>query len=329
LVGAGSMGRVWARLLDSHPEVDFVGWADVTVKHVDAACADIGIDIAHRFGSVQEGLSIRPDFVVDATVPEAHREVTLVALGAGVPVLGEKPMSDSMESAREMVQASEASGKLYMVSQSRRYNNGLAAFRSCIQELGGAGILNADFYLGPHFGGFRDGMDHPLLLDMSIHTFDAARYLTGADPVEVYAESFNPSWSWYKGDACATAIFEMTGGLRFVYRGSWCAEGLMTSWESDWRAVGPEGTAVWDGSNPPQLELVTGRGEFFSSTSASLREQHDTALEGIAGALEEFLTALDNPGRRPNGECHDNIKSLSMVFAAIESARRGQRVSFS
>jgi predicted dehydrogenase len=320
------MGRAWARLLDSHPDVELVGWADVSTERVDIACEDVRIAVAGRFSSVHEGLSIRPHFVVDATVPGAHREVTLAALGAEVPVLGEKPMSDSMESAVEMVQASEASGKLYMVSQSRRYNNGLAAYRSCIQELGGAGVLNADFYLGPHFGGFRDEMDHPLLLDMSIHTFDAARYLTGTDPVAVYAESFNPAWSWYKGDACATAIFEMTGGLRFVYRGSWCAEGLMTSWESDWRAVGPRGTAVWDGSNPPQLELVTGGGEFFSSTSASRREHHDAAPEGIAGALEDFLAALDNPGSTPNGECHDNIKSLSMVSAAIESARTGQRV---
>lgn len=80
------------------------------------------------------------------------------------------------------------------------------------------GILTADFFIGAHFGGFRDAMPSPLLLDMAIHTFDAARYLSGADPLAVYCDEFNPAWSWYAGNACATAIFEMTGGLRYVYR---------------------------------------------------------------------------------------------------------------
>jgi predicted dehydrogenase len=49
---------------------------------------------------------------------------------------------------------------------------------------------------------------------------------------------------------------------------------------------------------------------------------------GIAGSLREFLHSL-RMGGRPQGECHDNIKSLAMVFAAIESAQTGQRVPIS
>jgi predicted dehydrogenase len=49
---------------------------------------------------------------------------------------------------------------------------------------------------------------------------------------------------------------------------------------------------------------------------------------GIAGTLREFLHALKT-GARPPCECHDNIKSLAMVHAAIESAATGQRVAIS
>lgn len=56
-----------------------------------------------------------------------------------------------------------------------------------------------------HFGGFRDKMPSPLILDMAIHHFDLARYMSGADPVAVYAKEFNPAGSWYKGDVSATA----------------------------------------------------------------------------------------------------------------------------
>src|SRR6266571_475245 len=120
-------------------------------------------------------------------------------------------MADSMAHAREMVAASEKAGKLYMVSQSRRYDARIQAYRQLIlNQVGPLGILNSDFYIGAHFGGFRDEMPSPLLLDMAIHTLDAARYLSGADPVSVYCEEFNPQWSWYKGNACGTAIYEMT-----------------------------------------------------------------------------------------------------------------------
>jgi predicted dehydrogenase len=185
-------------------------------------------------------------------------------------------------------------------------------------------VLNADFYIGAQFPGFRALMPSPLLLDMAIHTFDAARYLSAADPMAVYCEEFNPPWSWYQGAANATAIFEMTGGLRYTYRGSWCAEGRRTSWEAEWRAVGPNGTATWDGEHPPVAEVVAQRGGFFSDV-APLAAQVGDIHAGIAGSLRDFLHALIT-GATPMGECHDNIKSLAMVFAAIESAATGKRV---
>ena len=69
--------------------------------------------------------------------------------------------------------------------------------------------VNCDFYIGAHFGGFRDRMEHVLLLDMAIHTFDQARFIMGADPVSVYCNEWNPAGSWYDHDASAIAIFEM------------------------------------------------------------------------------------------------------------------------
>ena len=63
-------------------------------------------------------------------------------------------------------------------------------------------------------------MDSPLLVDMAIHTFDAARYVTGADPVSVQCAEFNPPWSWYRGSASAIAEFEFEDGLRLGSRGA-------------------------------------------------------------------------------------------------------------
>jgi len=51
------------------------------------------------------------------------------------------------------------------------------------------------------------------------------------------------------------AIFEMSNGVVFNYRGRWCAEGLNTPWECTWRAVGEKGTALWDGGTLPNIFL--------------------------------------------------------------------------
>lgn len=328
IVGAGGMGRAWGRNLVECSEVSICGWVDINAASAQSAIEELKISGAVASDDLEKSLrELRPDFVVDVTIPEAHHDVTLTALRAGIPVLGEKPMAASMEQARAMVKASEEASKLYMVSQSRRYDARLHAFKKLItDQVGQLGILNSDFYIGAHFGGFRDTMAHVLVLDMAIHTFDAARYLSGADPVSVYCEEFNPSWSWYDGAACATALFTMSGGLRYNYEGSWCAEGKSTSWEAEWRAVGPQGTAIWDGAGDPECDIVTGDSGFMRDTNSIAADVDKSLYGGIAGSLRDFLQALKT-GSTPMGECHDNIKSLAMVFGAIESADTGHRVS--
>ena len=331
LVGAGGMGQTWGRNLKDNPNIEIAGWVDLRPGAAAAAADTLEVSVSHTGEDFGKALAeTKPDFVVDVTVPEAHHGVTLQALAAGVPVLGEKPMAASMAEAREMVAASEKANKLYMVSQSRRYDARLHALRQLVvEQTGPLGILNSDFYIGAHFGGFRDEMASVLLLDMAIHTFDAARYVSGADPVSVYCEEFNPEWSWYKGASSATALFEMTGGLRYTYRGSWSSEGKDTSWEAEWRGVGPRGTAVWDGTGTPPSAGVVRSAEGFTREADMVEGsvRHD-APGGIAGSLAEFLNALQM-GQTPMGECHDNIKSLAMVFAAIESSATGQRVPVS
>jgi predicted dehydrogenase len=206
-----------------------------------------------------------------------------------------------------MVAASEKAGKLYMISQSRRYNGNQEAFKSLISEIGDLGILNVDFYIGAHFGGFRDEMAHVLILDMAIHTLDQARYLSGLDAVSVYADEFNPTWSWYREGSSINCIFEMSNGVRFNYRGCWASDGLHTSWEGDWRAVGSRGTATWDGHGHIEAEVVAGDEGFHRPVDKLTATKWDIH-EGI-------------DGETPQGECHDNIKSLAMVFGAIKSAK--------
>ncbi len=326
VVGAGGISNAWFPVLKS-AGVEVAGIVDLDPERAKAQAEKYEISPIISKNLKQALRTVKPDFVLDLTIPDAHCSVTCTALQAGYPVLGEKPMASSLAQAHRMVKASEASGKLYMVSQSRRYvdaHAGLAHFVAS-GTFGALTTLNCDFYLGVHFSGFRNDMASPLILDMAIHHFDLARMISGADPVAVYAREFNPKGSWYKGDVAASCIFEMSDGIIFTYTGSWCANGLSTSWHGDWRLIGEQGTVTYERDQPPVGAIVSEATGFQHPTKPCAVEPIPTAPD-MSGALKEFLKAL-NGGPTPQGECHDNIKSLAMVFGAIESSRKGKRVA--
>jgi predicted dehydrogenase len=327
LAGCGGMGQGWLKTVKASPDVELAGVVDLRPEAVEKAVKDFGLT-PEQGGTDLKALlkKLTPDLVVDVTVPAAHKDVTLAALAAGCHVLGEKPLADTMANAKKMVAASKKAKKVYMVSQNRRWNPPVRAIRKAVSGglLGALTTVNCDFYLGAHFGGFRDEMDHPLLLDMSIHHFDMMRCMTLTDPKAVYCHEFNPKGSWYKGDVAATAVFEMSGGVVFTYRGSWCAEGLFTSWEGAWRFVGEKGTILWDGNTPPVAEVVTGTGGFHVPKEKRDVPAADDGPSGLEGSLQRFLEAI-RAGKQPESWCGDNIKSLAMVFGAVQSAVKKAR----
>jgi predicted dehydrogenase len=327
VVGAGGLARsAWEPTIRQSEGAEIAGWIDIVPGAAEEAAQAAGLEQIYTGTDLDQALqTVQPDFVLDVTVPSAHRNVTIRSLEFGVPVLGEKPMSDSMESAREMVAASDRTGKLYVVSQMRRYDENLVALKGLIdQTVGPLGILNSDFYIGAHFGPLRHGLRHVLLVDMGVHIFDAARFLSGADPVSVYCDEFNPPWDWHQGYSSATCVFEMEGGIRYTFRGSWASEGFHTSWESEWRAVGARGTAVWDGRGTPAAETPVETDQFVWDHRLVVAEPTG-GPKFFAGSLAAFLHALDT-GETPWGECHDNLKTLAMAFSAIESAGEGRKV---
>jgi predicted dehydrogenase len=330
LVGCGGMSRRWSEVSKAHDGLELVGFVDVNEEAARARAADYGAaeaPVGTDLSAILEATT--PDAVFDCTVPEAHTDVTVTALERGCHVLGEKPLADSMEHARRSVAAAQASGRIYAVIQNRRYDPNIRRLTRTLRSgaVGSLTTLNSDFYIGAHFGGFRDRMQHVLLLDMAIHTFDAARLLLDADPVAVYCHEWNPEGSWYDHDASAVAIFEMSNGAIYTYRGSWCSEGLNTTWECDWRAIGTQGSIAWDGADGFRGEAVD-KAEGFRSTMAPLEvlpTHQDDRIGGHEGIIHEFVDCVRHGGV-PETVCTDNIKSLAMVFGAIESAETGRRV---
>jgi predicted dehydrogenase len=325
LAGCGAMSKGWLSALADHDllkgRVRIVGLVDLdrTVAEQRAAEFNLG-DVV--IGSDLDAVlaQTKPDLLFDVAIPAAREAIVTIGLRHGCHVLSEKPMATSIAAGRALVQQAADAGRVHAIVQNRRFIAGVRRIKRLLDSgaLGELTALHCDFFVGAHFGGFREEMDNVLLLDMAIHPFDSVRYLLDRDPVAVYCESFNPSWSWYRGDAAASAIFEFEGGIRYVYTGSWCAPGLETSWNGSWRVSGAEGSALWNGDDQPTVEIE-------GQAAVDLETLPGVGAE-IAGSLSAFVSAL-RTGVTPDGEVHGNVMSLAMVEAAIESKDKGARIS--
>jgi predicted dehydrogenase len=327
------MSKGWLEALTDKPlreRVKVVGLVDLDRNAAERRKTEFSLSDAHVGTDLDAMLTATtPDLLFDVAVPADRRDVVLTGFRHGCHVLTEKPMAASMAEAREILAAAKHAGRIHAVVQNRRFIPGVRRIRRLIDTgaLGDLTALHADFFIGAHFGGFREQMQNVLLLDMAIHTLDAARFMADADPVAVYCVESNPKGSWYAHGAAANAIFEMADGVMFTYRGSWVAEGGRTSWESGWRIVGTRGTLLWDGAERFDAHVVNGDEGFLRPIAELevLPAPDDAHVDGHASVIADFLDAIA-AGRAPETAGEDNIKSLAMVFGAIESARRHARV---
>ncbi len=333
LVGCGAMSRAWLDAAGQIEGLSIVGLVDIDVDRARSRAAEFGLESAAIGGSLEEILGrTKPDIVFDVVVPAARPAVAFSAFNHGCHLLSEKPLAPSLEDAHAMIAAARDAGRIHAIVQNRRY---LAPIRRIRRFLDSGGIgkptsIHSDFFLAPHFGGFREEMDHVLLLDMAIHTFDAARAMTGLEGRRVYCHEWNPAGSWYRQGSSAAAIFDMSNGAVFNYRGSWCADGARTSWEAAWRIVGERGSLVWDGHDSITAEVVAddARDGLFDRTRAVEIPPLDAAdaIGGHLAIMKQFVVAARG-GRLPETVSTDNLNSLAMVFGAIRSAETGQAVA--
>ncbi|MEO7223373.1 MAG: Gfo/Idh/MocA family oxidoreductase, partial [Devosia sp.] len=301
LVGCGAMSKGWLEALTEEPSlrerVAIVGLVDIDRSAAERRRAEFSLTGAQTGSDLKVMLTAtKPDLLFDVAVPATRRDVVLAGLRHGCHVLTEKPMAASMDEAREIVAAAKVAGRVHAVVQNRRFIPGVRRIRRLIDTgaLGELTALHADFFIGAHFGGFREQMQNVLLLDMAIHTLDAARFMANADPLAVYCTETNPKDSWYAHGAAANAIFEMAEGILFTYRGSWVAEGSITSWESRWRVIGTRGTLLWDGGDTFDAHVLNGDQGFLRPLAELevLPPPDDAHIHGHASVITDFLDAI-------------------------------------
>lgn len=208
-----------------------------------------------------------------------------------------------------------------MVDQGRRWLPHIVALRDAVigDLIGELGYVTCQFRIPVRYGGWRTTMPEVLIEDLAIHHFDTIRFITGRNGQRVYAHSFRPAWSWFRGNSCASVDLLLEGDLPVHYFGSWVARGPRSSWDGELLLVGARGALLLR-EDDTLLHFT----EEDAAPRALALPQLDP--EGMARGLEGFARAVRREAPAdPDGE--DNIHSLALTSAAVASSRTGQPVS--
>ncbi len=222
VVGVGRIGLFHARTL-----LGLEGVAGLTIADADPARAEqVAAELGVRAAASPEALvEAGVDAMVIATSTRGHARLLALAARSGLPAFCEKPVSLDLAALDDLIEEVERAGTLVQVGFQRRFDAGYRAAHDAVAAgaLGNLLVLRAathdpapppEQYIAASGGIFRD---------LHIHDFDAIRFVTGQEIVDVYADGAVRETAWFEkyGDVdTAAAVLRLSGGTLAVLTGT-------------------------------------------------------------------------------------------------------------
>ena len=301
LIGLGRIGAFHATTLTGLEQVDSLVVHDAASALVDQTVERLGVEAA---GSPAELLAAGVDGVVIAAATSAHPELILAALEAGLPTFCEKPVSSDPKASEDILRRTTSSGVEVQIGYPRRFDAAFAAARDAVAD-GSLGWLHTvrsttldpapppDGYVRASGGIFRD---------CSVHDFDAVRFVTGQEVVEVYATGSNQGAPIFAEvddvDSAATVLKLESGALAVVSNSRYNARGydvrlevhgskdsVAAGLEERWPIRSTEPGVTFPGGTPHSF--------FMDRFADAFRNELDAFTQVVAGTRPSPCTVAD------------------------------------
>lgn len=298
------------------------------------ACCDID---AHAMQQVREESEIpfgttdvdallgRPEVqIVDLAVPATQRRPLVERIAAaGKPVLSQKPFAMNWDDARHMVEVCERAGVTLMVNQQARWAPAHRAVKLLIDR----GVLGHVFSVMHVIRGFQDfpgswyaALENFNLVDHGIHYIDLSRFFTGRTPVRVKAATTNMPGQAAVSPMIYSVLCEYEPEAQLMttlhFNNIIAASGLH---RYEWFVDGTDGSLV-----ASQSELTVCL-KADAGTKVTFPIRGRWFPDAFGGSMGEMMRAISE-GREPETSGRDNLDSIRVALAAVESADTGKAV---
>ncbi|MGB9597584.1 MAG: Gfo/Idh/MocA family protein [Candidatus Poribacteria bacterium] len=325
MIGAGGMAGGWISMFikSFSDRIKIIGLVDINKEILQRQGQALGLEEKRLFTDYREAMDkIKADFCGIATPPQFHSPQAILAMEHGMPVICEKPIADTLDSAKAMIRTSQRTGLPCTIIQNYRYApNKQELVR--IREEGRLGRLQhilgryaCDYRNYGSWGAWRHDMQFGLLFEGSVHHFDMLRFLSGGDCEVLMGFGWNPEWSSFKHFSSGMYLMKMDNGVHTFYEGNSSAAGILNCWHSEYyRAEFEKGT----------VEIAHGSKIAIHRAGQDV-EVYEAPAMNISGhnfLFAEFLDWLDG-GKPSVTRIEDNIKSFVMVIAAVDATKDGQ-----
>ena len=201
VIGTGRIGSSHAAILAGLPGVESLTITDVDLARAERLAETNGYRLARRVDDLIEEV----DAVVITAATAAHAQLISQSVRSGKPTFCEKPIALDLKSTRRVVDEVNAAGIVLQIGFQRRFDPGYSQARRLVAT-GALGNLYVVRMAGhdpapPHQDYIP--VSGGIFRDFSVHDFDALRFVTGQEVVEVYAD----------GSVIGFPVFEQYGDV--------------------------------------------------------------------------------------------------------------------
>jgi len=320
VVGLGPIGSLHSSIYAENPDVELIGVCDKVRGLAEAAGRRFG---APHYADAAEMLRVaRPDICSVATggyeYSSDHYEPVMQALGAGCHVLCEKPISNDLRRAKEMVDLAEAKGLAFGIDFNHRFTPAARAAKKWQDDgrIGSPLFCNMALWIGK-FGEFESPYYH--LKALNPHSVDIMRYFCGdVSKVHCFAMKAPGRNIWSTASVNVSFANGMVGHLTSSYdiaRGhpmERCevagTDGRMV-FEDMWREA-----TLYPAGNPIK-EVYT------NPVFGGYRDFDDTFRDRLNSFVRQVAEGVGNEG--VDGSGRDGLEASRVIHAAIRSLDTG------
>ncbi|WP_440946660.1 UDP-N-acetylglucosamine 3-dehydrogenase [Methanosarcina sp. T3] len=183
VVGTGYMGENHVRIYSKMEDVKLIGISDPNTSRVKELAARYGTLPFANHKKMFEKTKL--DAISIAAPTTLHCPIVLDALGAGVDVLVEKPIADSVENASAMIESAEEMDRHLMVGHIERFNPAVLKLKEIVDSGALGKVVSVSTRrVGPYNPRIRDV---GVILDIGVHDIDIISCIYGMKINQVYA----------------------------------------------------------------------------------------------------------------------------------------------
>ncbi|MGH8550112.1 MAG: Gfo/Idh/MocA family protein [Methylococcales bacterium] len=224
--GAGVIGKLRCRSVIDNGNTELVGAADKDLQQALAATRGTNAVAVVDYRELLQNQSV--DAVIVCSPIHLHEEMCLAAFEAGCHVLCEKPLSNSLDSCRRILQAAKDASRTLAVGFNHRYYPSVQFLTKTLKE----GLIGAVDHLrvfGGHdgLGSFREDWMYKgavsgggTMMDVGIHMTDLVNFVAG-NVVEVSAVATDQIWRIEGSEDNAIAVMRTSRDIPVIYQATW------------------------------------------------------------------------------------------------------------